>query len=131
MLTYIIEVSYESLKCVKKLLVAVKVYLAQLWCMFFENMNNASYRVCANAGSMGLDKFGGAAWGGVNNSASNWSKPNESSEDDCIICMEPMNKDQTSLHCRHSFHTKVRKMLHNFVLSCCIILTLVSCPAQQ
>jgi hypothetical protein len=59
---------------------------------------------------MGLDKFGGTAWGGVRESASGWSKSNQTSEDDCIICMESMEKeDLTSLHCKHSFHTKVRK----------------------
>lgn len=65
---------------------------------------------------MGLDKFGGTAWGGVHNSASYWSKPNESLEEDCSICMESMNKDQTTLHCKHSFHTKVRKVL--IILHC-------------
>jgi hypothetical protein len=60
-------------------------------------------------GSMGLDKFGGNAWSGVRDSASNWEKPSLSSEDDCIICMESMGEDQTSLNCKHSFHTKVRK----------------------
>ncbi|XP_021922164.1 uncharacterized protein LOC110830988 isoform X2 [Zootermopsis nevadensis] len=57
-------------------------------------------------GSMGLDKFGGTAWSGVHNSASVWSKSNESLEEECSICMESMDKDQTSLHCKHSFHTK-------------------------
>ncbi|XP_069697937.1 E3 ubiquitin-protein ligase TTC3-like isoform X2 [Periplaneta americana] len=57
-------------------------------------------------GSMGLDKFGGNAWGGLRDSASNWTKPKESSEDDCIICMEPMDRNQTSLHCKHTFHTE-------------------------
>jgi hypothetical protein len=58
---------------------------------------------------MGLDKFGGTAWGGVHESASGLSKSNQTSEDDCIICMESMEKDLTFLHCKHSFHTKVRK----------------------
>jgi len=64
-------------------------------------------------GSMGMDKFG-TAWCGVRDSASSWSKSNDSSEDDCIICMEPMTNDQTSLQCKHSFHTKcIRQWLQN------------------
>jgi hypothetical protein len=100
--------------------------------MLYTSNGRASYRVlCVNTGSMGLDKFGGTAWGGVHNSTSDWSKPNESSEEECVICMEPMNKDQTFLHCKHSFHTKVRKTLYNFMPSYCIVLMLVSCPIQQ
>ncbi|PNF28586.1 hypothetical protein B7P43_G09381 [Cryptotermes secundus] len=57
-------------------------------------------------GSMGLDRFGGAAWGGVQESASGWAKSNQTSKDDCIICFESMEKDLTSLHCKHSFHTE-------------------------
>jgi hypothetical protein len=77
--------------------------------------------VFSYAGKMGLDKFGGTAWGGVLDSASDWSKSNEAAEDDCIICMDAMVKDLTSLHCKHSFHTKVREQLYSFVLHCCMV----------
>jgi hypothetical protein len=69
-----------------------------------------------NAGSMGMDKFGNP-WCGVRDSASSWSKSNDNSEDECIICFERLDEDQTSLQCKHSFHTKVRKGLYDFTLN--------------
>ena len=60
-------------------------------------------------GSMGLDKFGGTAWGEVRESAATWSKPKEIKEEDCVICYDPLAKDKiTTLQCKHTFHTKVR-----------------------
>jgi hypothetical protein len=78
-------------------------------------------RVCNlldNTGSRGMDKFVTAGCG-VRDSASRWSKSNDNSEDDCSICMEPMTNDQTSLQCKHSFHTKVRRGFCNFILKFC------------
>jgi len=78
------------------------------------------FNLFVNIGSMGMDKFGNA-WCGVRDSASSWSKSNDSSEDDCIICMEPMTNDQTSLQCKHSFHTKVKRIFYNFILKFCTL----------
>lgn len=78
------------------------------------------FNLFVNIGSMGMDKFG-TAWCGVQDSASSWSKSKDSSEDECIICMETMTQDQTSLHCKHAFHTKVRRMFYNFILKFCTL----------
>ncbi|KAJ4441648.1 hypothetical protein ANN_11506 [Periplaneta americana] len=83
-------------------------------------------------GSMGLDKFGGNAWGGLRDSASNWTKPKESSEDDCIICMEPMDRNQTSLHCKHTFHTEKLTKEECSVTGCIVIVkNLVLCAHRS
>jgi hypothetical protein len=83
---------------------------------------------------MGLDKFGGTAWGEIPESASSWSKSNDNLKEDCIICFESMEKDLTSLHCKHSFHTKVSKNIYN--LKCVQVLNvqhwrLVPCSSKE
>jgi hypothetical protein len=61
------------------------------------------------AGTVGRDKFGGTAWCGVQESTSGWTKSNQTSEDYCFICKEPVERDLASLPCDHSFHPEVRK----------------------
>lgn len=111
---------YKLLKSIRQLLVVV---WSNLICRRSKSAISVLCNVFAYAGTMGLDKFGGTAWGGVPDSTSDWSKSNEAAEDDCIICMEAMVKvkDLTSLHCKHSFHTQVREQLYSFVLHCCIV----------
>lgn len=56
---------------------------------------------------MGMEKFGDSAWGGIKTNKV-WSKPTDAALDDCVICMDQMTGDITSLQCKHSFHTKVK-----------------------
>ncbi|XP_046996012.1 uncharacterized protein LOC124609238 isoform X1 [Schistocerca americana] len=56
-------------------------------------------------GPMGMEKFGGSAWGDVKESVA-WSKPQENEVDDCVICMDPLSDGLETLSCNHDFHKK-------------------------
>nr|CAD7568181.1 unnamed protein product [Timema californicum] len=60
-------------------------------------------------GAMGLEKFGNSAWRTQPDNTVKWDKPQDKDtpEEDCIICMESLGSDQqSSLHCKHTFHTQ-------------------------
>ncbi|XP_063217378.1 E3 ubiquitin-protein ligase TTC3-like isoform X8 [Bacillus rossius redtenbacheri] len=67
-----------------------------------------------DGGSMGLDKFGKTAWHLKSAETVQWSKPKDTSDEECTICIEPLGTETTILFCKHSFHTScIRTWLRN------------------